>query len=733
MGTQGTAAPNRTTYLGYDANEVHFYNNGAKDNVGSLKGGYFFDLQQSIGEARHFIFIADWSFHPMMVLKRQLPAGQTEFKNADTVGFQLGEMAKRDGFLVAVHTWNHDLTAIPAALNPARDGPNDQGAVWLDRINGGKRPERLLWRASGHIGVGNSHHQKFVVMDCPVDPSNPDDPKRQLKAYMGGLDITKGRIDWVDHANRPIDPDAAPMLIKTRIDFTEKGLTGTKSKSAEFNEWYNAEFFNLEEDNADALKPDVPRQSWHDIACSVMGPTAWDLVREFVGRWNRLAGGFQEGDKDEKAIQKVLDKFAAIIGDANFAKPESPAANANARWKGRVLRSMPKPHWGAPEKGKLPDSLKGKFDWTLEESETERSIQDFYIDTIRRAERFIYIETQYFIGSGTRWRNKRDSVANTIPEAIVERTKTMIRQGKPFHTYVVMPMFPEGDPTGAAALWQRRFEFETMRYMAVSIHTEAKKNNLNWFNFVSFLFPVRWAQLPAAPSTTGDRKQRIRDNGRYMIYVHSKAMIVDDRFVIIGSANLNERSLAGDRDSEICVFLEPTKGKEADAVSQVMFFRKQIWRGLLAPRPTPPGFSDDPAWDQPESGACIRAVHGTAFRNYLYFRRGLRTVSAKLSTPDGESVQNFTSDGFLSTFPFDMVTKGLPDVKGDFGVIDTNLLKTANLADGTLSLSTIREFEEILKRKCPEGDEILPDPGGSDDKWKWSSATGSALAAGLAE
>ena len=35
------------------------------------------------------------------------------------------------------------------------------------------------------------------------------------------------------------------------------------------------------------------------------------------------------------------------------------------------------------------------------------------------------------------------------------------------------------------------------------------------------------------------------------IYVHSKLMIVDDRVCICGSANINERSQLGDRDSEV--------------------------------------------------------------------------------------------------------------------------------------------------------------------------------------
>jgi phospholipase D1/2 len=36
------------------------------------------------------------------------------------------------------------------------------------------------------------------------------------------------------------------------------------------------------------------------------------------------------------------------------------------------------------------------------------------------------------------------------------------------------------------------------------------------------------------------------------IYVHDKLLIVDDRFVIVGSANVNDRSMLGDRDSEVC-------------------------------------------------------------------------------------------------------------------------------------------------------------------------------------
>lgn len=40
---------------------------------------------------------------------------------------------------------------------------------------------------------------------------------------------------------------------------------------------------------------------------------------------------------------------------------------------------------------------------------------------------------------------------------------------------------------------------------------------------------------------------------RFMIYVHAKGMVVDDEYVMVGSANINQRSLGGSRDTEIAM------------------------------------------------------------------------------------------------------------------------------------------------------------------------------------
>ncbi|KAG0353067.1 hypothetical protein BGZ54_002423, partial [Gamsiella multidivaricata] len=43
------------------------------------------------------------------------------------------------------------------------------------------------------------------------------------------------------------------------------------------------------------------------------------------------------------------------------------------------------------------------------------------------------------------------------------------------------------------------------------------------------------------------------------LYIHSKLMIIDDRIIICGSANINDRSQVGFRDSEIAIIIEDTE------------------------------------------------------------------------------------------------------------------------------------------------------------------------------
>lgn len=78
------------------------------------------------------------------------------------------------------------------------------------------------------------------------------------------------------------------------------------------------------------------------------------------------------------------------------------------------------------------------------------------------------------------------------------------------------------------------------------------------------------------------------------LYVHSKIMIVDDRHVICGSANMNDRSQLGSHDSEIAIVVEdPTEfdstmaGRPYRATRFAASLRRHLFRkhlGLVRPQ-----------------------------------------------------------------------------------------------------------------------------------------------------
>src|SRR6266542_6293224 len=181
-----SVAEGEATYSHYVGNIIRLYHDGSTDQTGT--GGYMHDAVVAIREAIDFIFIADWSFHPHM---RPGHGGSYDFPS--TIGAMLIDKAmKNPSMIIAIHTWDHTNIGAP-------DPQNDDGEDELDRIAKehfklSRRPANLLWRKSPRTGFGYSHHQKFVVMDADLEGE-----RRRLRAFLGGLDLTKGRFDWKDH------------------------------------------------------------------------------------------------------------------------------------------------------------------------------------------------------------------------------------------------------------------------------------------------------------------------------------------------------------------------------------------------------------------------------------------------------------------------------------------------------------------------------------------------------
>uniref|UniRef100_A0A8B9K1V7 Phospholipase n=1 Tax=Astyanax mexicanus TaxID=7994 RepID=A0A8B9K1V7_ASTMX len=173
-----------------------------------------------------------------------------------------------------------------------------------------------------------------------------------------------------------------------------------------------------------------------------------------------------------------------------------------------------------------------------------------------------------------------------------------ILESKKYRVYVVTPLLPgfEGDiNTGGGSALQAvmHFNYRTMVRGEYSIISQLKKEmGDQWMNYISFGGLRTHAELEGKLVTE-------------LIYVHSKMLIADDSTVIIGSANINDRSMLGKRDSEVAVIFEDTEteksimdGQEYQAGRFGLNLRLECFRMILGANTDPSIDVTDPISDQ---------------------------------------------------------------------------------------------------------------------------------------
>jgi phospholipase D1/2 len=116
------------------------------------------------------------------------------------------------------------------------------------------------------------------------------------------------------------------------------------------------------------------------------------------------------------------------------------------------------------------------------------------------------------------------------------------RENKKFRVYVVLPLLPGFDSLNAILAVQY-YNLRSIKFGEFSIYKELDKSGVSDpSEYITFHGMRNWSVL------MGKLVQEI-------IHVHSKLMIVDDKFVICGSANINDRSMLGKRDSEVAALV----------------------------------------------------------------------------------------------------------------------------------------------------------------------------------
>ncbi|XP_071026316.1 phospholipase D1-like [Oncorhynchus clarkii lewisi] len=291
-----------------------------------------------------------------------------------------------------------------------------------------------------------------------------------------------------------------------------------------------------------------PRMPWHDIASVVHGKAARDVARHFIQRWNFCK--IMKPKYRSLSYPYLLPKSHTTAGEIRYQVPNCIPA------KVQILRSA--------------------SDWSAGIKYHEESIHNAYVHAIKNSQHYIYIENQFFISC-----TDNRHVFNKIGDAIAERIIQAYKEGKKFRVYVVTPLLPgfEGDiNTGGGSAIQAvmHYNYRTMNRGDCSIISQLKREmDEQWMNYISFCGLRTHAELEGRLVTE-------------LVYVHSKMLIADDNTVIIGSANINDRSMLGKRDSEVAVIVEDSEtvtavmdGQEYQAGRYALALRLECFRTIL--------------------------------------------------------------------------------------------------------------------------------------------------------
>ncbi|ALM84290.1 phospholipase D-like domain-containing protein [Bordetella sp. N] len=594
---------------------------------------YMKAVADAIRGAKSFIMLADWQMDYDVELDNRGAAGHPG-RLSELLGDAIGRgvhvrILLYDSIRYALDT--HDDTTQEMLLNLPK-GPGSI-KVMLQNPNTGRVTSNQNF----------SHHQKFVVVDGQM-------------AFLGGIDLAYGRWETpsfdviIDPAVHVIN-DAYNMQLPTSraLSANETALTQARGGRPGFRGPLGKTVLNPQTQ---------PREPWEDVALRVKGPAAFDVFVNFVLRWNSFAGsGTNSFDSSMDAgwfdrargPQYLIDPLQKGSGSATVQICRSASAtqlrDELALWDDN--HRYVNDDWKTPNAKRRKVVQNARSAWSLYH---QTSIKDAMVNSIRSAQAFIYIENQFFMSDcGVDQLGTAPPSTNPIIAELANAVGRAIYAGRPFHIYLVLPEHAEGmleDKAVAAQAW-----------WALQGVKRARNSLINRINSTIYAKEISKRKITdRAPTNSAVRTAlagwgmadewkkyltvlNLRNYGSTrsnvlteMIYVHSKLTIVDDAVAIIGSANINDRSLNGNGDTELAaVVVDDAEAGMTDVGEGVRTvtrkfardLRMHIWRkhfGLLVEAGTtgvqkeggPPSGVDI---GKPLATATIKAIQARAHAN----------------------------------------------------------------------------------------------------------------------
>ena len=233
---------------------------------------------------------------------------------------------------------------------------------------------------------------------------------------------------------------------------------------------------------------DAGGEPWHDIHALVKGPIVWDLIYHFNQRWVYSIW------KDIREVKKIVKPSSV----GSYLSSTSPSAVLSFTGEGdteiTALRT-----WKQLSESK--NNIYLDYDSSIQSSD---SVCAWYDTMFSKAKHSIYIEDQFLFQD------------KAITKILVNR----LEEQKNLKIITVGPMEPN----------LPGFVFGTI-----------SKESINHIN--SNLAALRKAGENRVRTYSLISQHNMLNNERKQIYIHSKLMIVDDKWITIGSANTDKDGL----------------------------------------------------------------------------------------------------------------------------------------------------------------------------------------------
>ncbi|KAL2862930.1 phospholipase D [Aspergillus lucknowensis] len=347
-----------------------------------------------------------------------------------------------------------------------------------------------------------AHHEKLCIIDHTL-------------AFVGGIDLCFGRWDTPQHLltddkptgfENPGGPnDTDNCQLWPGKDYSNPRIQDFYDLDKPYEEMYDRNI--------------VPRMPWHDISMHVVGQPARDLTRHFVQRWNYIL-----------RQRKPTRPTPFLLPPPDFEPADLEALGLDGTCEVQILRSSSVWSTGTPDV-------------------TEHSIMNAYVKLIEESEHFVYIENQFFVSTCEVDGRK---VENLIGDALVERITRAARNKEAWRAVIILPLIPGFQNTvdsegGTSVRLIMMCQYRSICRGETSIFGRLRALGIEPEDYIHFFSLRSWGKI-------GPQKQLVTEQ----LYIHAKCMVVDDRAAIIGSANINERSMLGSRDSEVAAVVRDT-------------------------------------------------------------------------------------------------------------------------------------------------------------------------------